>query len=151
VLMTFSIPGPPRTKKNSPRPVNVGGFMKVLPSKAYCAWFKQAMTHALLIRTSLQDQYKVQLPITNPVIVFAKFYLDRNTGPDENGLMQALGDFLQAPKFRKLPDGRLDWTHVTRDGCGVIDDDNLIRWKRGIEIHIDRQNPRIEVELEVLS
>lgn len=142
----FTLPVAPRTKKNSPRAVKVGGFTKVLPSKAYCDYFKAAMGYAILIRTQLRDQ-GAMLPIRKQVIVTAYFYLDANRAADVNGLQQALGDWMQETIASKKHPGK-----TRRVGAGIIGDDVQIKhWGDSQIAGVDRAFPRTEVTIEVLG
>jgi Holliday junction resolvase RusA-like endonuclease len=120
----FTITGPPRTKKNHSRVVRAGRFTKVLPSLAHEAWFALASSQAPTILRRIQGT-----PITGPVQVTARFYRDANRG-DLNGYQQALGDWLEAV-------------------C-IIEDDKWIESWDGSRKLVDKQNPRIEVEITEL-
>lgn len=136
--LTFTIPGAPRTKKNSQR-LGVGP-KKIRPSAAYEKWFDAAMSQAPPIVVAANRI--TRLPYALPVAVEAHFYLDVQSGQwgDLNGYQQALGDWLQAAKCDRH--GRR-----LRNGAGIIDDDQLIRSWDGSRIHTDLSAPRIEVIL----
>jgi hypothetical protein len=148
MVMSFTVPGPPRTKKTSQRIVQIKakgggrGFTKILPSEAFMEWFKRAMQYAPLIRAQLA-RAGVRLPITAFVQVRATFYRDRDSG-DLLGYEQALADWLQAPKINER--GKL-----IRQGAGVIADDVQIRSWDGSRLSKDAACPRIEVELSVIG
>lgn len=73
-MITLTIPGAPRTKKNSGRIVHAGG-LRLLPSKAWEQWANQVspMLRAWALRSRLQ-------PITYPVNCAALFYRDALRG-----------------------------------------------------------------------
>lgn len=139
-MIRFTVYGPPRTKKSHSRIVKCGNFPKVLPSLAHEEWFKNAMTQAPVILDSLRATGQ-NLPITEPVNLAAVFYRERASG-DLCGFLQALGDYLQAP--RTLPSGKKG-----RSGAGIIADDALIASFDGSRLAKDATNPRIEVTIEV--
>lgn len=127
---TFDVPGfviygAPRSKKNSPRIVNIGpmcrvcgkrgGFPKVLPSLAFEEWQADAIRQCMLIKPKLVA-VGVELPIVHPVGIEALFYLAptkegrmRLNCPDLSNLMEAVADMLQEAGI--LQDDRLiaDW------------------------------------------
>ncbi len=142
MLYTFTIMGAPRTKKTSNRIVRAGAFSKVLPSEAHEAWFKEAMSQAVLIQRFLRAQ-GLEQTIDHPVAVAAIFYRDRNVG-DLCGYLQSLGDFMQAPKV--LPSGK-----ISRNGAGIIGDDSQIVSWDGSRLRKDSVNPRIDVAVQVLE
>lgn len=107
----FVIRGAPRSKKNSPRVVNIGplcrtcgkrgGFPKVLPSLAYEEWEADAVKQCMGIKTKLRNA-GVELPIVHPIGVEALFYLAptkdgvmRRDCPDLSNLLEAVGDMMQ--------------------------------------------------------
>jgi hypothetical protein len=166
-VFRFTLPTTPRTKKTSNRicqiPARGGmckhcgkpcgrqakcpacgkrvGFTKILPSEAFAEFFKDAMTHAPMIRSGL-TRSGASLPLDGYLQVKAIFYRDRNTG-DLLGYEQALADWLQEPLTRN---GKR-----VRDGAGVIHDDSqIISWD-GSRPAKDAACPRIEVELSVLA
>jgi len=122
----FVLHGPPRTKKNHNRLVRAGRRYRVLPSAAHERWYRDACSQAWAIREELR-RAGVDLPIREPVRVWATFWRDRQIG-DECGYMQALGDWLER--------------------VGIIVNDRLIHWGE-VRLEKDAENPRIEVEIEI--
>ena len=121
----FVVHGAPRSKKNSPRIVNIGpmcrtcgkrgGFPKILPSLAFEEWQADAIRQCMLIKPKLVA-VGVELPIVHPVGIEALFYLAptkegrmRLDCPDLSNLMEAVADMLQEAGI--LQDDRLiaDW------------------------------------------
>ena len=141
MTVTFTIVGPPRTKKTSAQIVQAMGRAVLVPSEAHKKWFRVAMMSAPIIRTKLIDQ-GIPLPLRNEVSIAALFYRERNTG-DAVGYYQALGDYIQAPRHRN---GK-----TTRRGAGIIDDDRQIRDWDGSRLWKDADNPRIEVYLTIIG
>lgn len=130
-MYTFTIEGPPRTKKNSSRLV-LKPFPRLLPSKAYEKWEAEAMRFALLEKTKLRDEQGAILPIDGPVNVSALFFHNAKVveqEPDPVGLYQALADFLEAARF-------------------IINDRQIRSWN-GSEVMQDLANPRIEVTISL--
>lgn len=131
LIPPFTITSPPRTKKTSQRIVRFGKHkehIRVMPSKAYCDWEKEALTQAPLIKAALRKA-GVETPITDAVSVAATFYRDANRG-DVAGFLQALGDYLQK--------------------AGILADDVLIDSWDGSRLKKDGLNPRIEVCITAL-
>lgn len=161
----FTILGPPRTKKNSSQLVFPGRgykgwlqqvvnwvragcppanrpkppYAKVIPSEAFTEWFRNAMTQTPILCTMARDQ-GAELPIDEPVNVRALIYRERDDG-DAVNYYQAIGDFLQAARL----------TRPKRNGAGILSDDRLIRCWDGSRLLKDPKNPRIQVEITVLS
>ena len=141
MTVTFTIVGPPRTKKTSPQIVQAMGRAVLVPSEAHKKWFRVAMMSAPIIRTRLIDQ-GIPLPLRNEVSIAALFYRERNTG-DAVGYYQALGDYIQAPRHRN---GK-----TTRHGAGIIEDDRQIRDWDASRLLKDAANPRIEVTMTIIG
>ena len=124
LLLKFSIPGRPSTKKTSQRVVRRGGFTKILPSLLYEKYEKHCKEYC-------EDAWKNHgMPaIDCGVAVKLKVFLDSWIVGDECGYQQAHGDIIQAHS--------------------VIQDDMWIHWidKNEHMIFYDKENPRIEVEI----
>jgi|SRR5689334_13801700 len=132
VCPTFTLNGPPRTKKNH-------GVTKILPSLPYLEWYKLAMQQVPIIRTIFR-MANIRLPISGPVAVKALFYREARVG-DLNGYMQALGDFLQESRM---------FGNKQRTGAGIIKEDSQIcSWDGSRRLH-DKNFPRIEVTISIL-
>lgn len=146
--ISFTLAGPPRTKKTSNRIIQIRGkngargFTKILPSEAHEEWFKVAMQQAPGIRSQLAIA-GVSLPIDGWLEVHATFYRDRDSG-DLLGYLQALADWLQEPKEN-------DQGKTVRKGAGIIRDDVQIRSWDGSRLAKDAARPRIEVAIEVMT
>lgn len=131
--------GVPRTKKSHNRIVRVGGFNKILPSKAHEAWFKAAMTTVPKLQHWARKE-GFELPLKGPVEVRAIFYRDAQRG-DLLGFLQAIADWMQAPVTR-LYNGV---PRVTRQGAGIICDDvQIVSWD-GSRLEKDAANPRVDI------
>src|ERR1700735_1217141 len=121
----FVIRGAPRSKKNSPRVVNIGpmcrvcgkrgGVPKGLPSQAYCDWEADAIKQCMGIKVHLLNA-GVELPIVHPIGVEAVFYLAptkeglmRLDCPDLSNLLEAVGDMLQEASIIKDDRQICDW------------------------------------------
>lgn len=124
LILSFSIPGRPSTKKTSQRVVRRGGFTKILPSLLYEKYEKHCKSYC-------EDIWKNQdlPPIDCGIGIKLRVYLDSWVVGDECGYQQAHGDIIQAH--------------------GIIADDMWIHWLDNNEhmIHYDKENPRIEVEI----
>jgi Holliday junction resolvase RusA-like endonuclease len=126
VTSVCTILGPPRTK-NTGDIVPVPGTrrFRVIPSKNYRAWFKQAKQQVPFLR----QQLATQLPIRGRVEVTAIWYRDRNVG-DEDNFKKGLGDFLER--------------------SGILANDKQIHWGGGCRLDKDAARPRIEVAITEL-
>lgn len=117
--ITLTLPGSIRAKKNSKRIFARGRLKKVLPSKAYEAWEKQARQEAIWFLVG----YGFGDPLTTPVHVEAHIYYKGNR-PDLSGAMESIGDCLQ--------------------GVVWADDSQIVSWD-GTRLHHDLKNPRTEI------
>lgn len=123
--MNFTIPVKPRTKKNHSQLVTLrNGRQIMLPSKAYKE-FEEEIENWY----EISDKEIKQLHITKPINLKCIFYKDKNFKSDLSGYLQAIQDAL---------------VHV-----GMIEDDNhyIIQSLDGSRVFLDRENPRIEVEI----
>lgn len=136
-VFNFTIPVKPRTKKNHSQLVTLkNGRQMLLPSKPYkefekavCDWFKDLSTGRLYT----SDFTKVSFPIHTPVNLKCHFYKDKNYKSDLTGYLQAIQDSLVK--------------------AGFLDDDNskIIVSVNGSKVFLDRENPRIEIEVTFLE
>lgn len=125
--ISFTVPGPPRTKKTSNRIVRAGRFHKVLPSKAFEEWNRVAQMH-LANRSNLTNlgEIGLALPWRGAINCCATFYRQAAIG-DATGFYQALADALQE--------------------AGIVENDRLLVSWDGSRLKKDAKNPRIEVVL----
>lgn len=139
--LRFTIFAIPRTKKTSSRLVGLGkkcfacgkrAHVKILPSEAFEVFEQTAVLQGMVLTGKIHALGQ-HLPIEGPVHVKALFYRDANRG-DLTGYEQALADVLQAPTNR-------------RKGIGIIRDDVQIKSWDGTRLLVDRENPRIEIEI----
>lgn len=134
--ISFTIPGKPRTKKNSGWRTKYGG--KQMPSKAYLQWDSDAQKHLLkwavrneeFLNWCSYNRYGPDPCSAMPMNCQAIFYRDALRG-DAVGYYQALADTLQ--KF------------------GLVKNDSLIEQWDGSRLLKDAKNPRIEVTLETIK
>ena len=122
----FVIPGPPRTKKTHNRIILAGGRQRVLPSKAFEQWQKDA---GYFINNAKACWPHGEFPLPFRLNCRALFWRHANVG-DAVGFYQALADCLQ---------------HY-----GIVKNDALIVSWNGSELLKDASSPRVEVTLEVL-
>ncbi len=126
--ISFTIPGAPRTKKNSSRLDLRGARPRKIPSKAFEAWNKQAQIHLMIARNTLDNGG--YLPLEMDVNCCAHFFVDGLPAGDAVGYYQALADALE-------------------EG-GIVENDRLISSWDGSRVMLDKENPRIEVELKLI-
>lgn len=123
VLLRFTIPLRPITKKNNGRIINKDGRRRVIPSEAYekyeanCGWFIK----------------KLDKPIDCKINIKAIYYMPGKYKVDITNLHNALHDIL---------------VHY-----GVIKDDNckIVLGTDGSRVKVDKQNPRTEVTITTLD
>jgi Holliday junction resolvase RusA-like endonuclease len=112
------LPGSIRSKKNSKRIVMAGKYSKLIPSKAYLAWEKQAREYA-------QVQLRGSSLISDPVHVQVIAYY-RGRKPDLSGVLESVGDCLEG----------IVWEN----------DSQIMSWDGSRLVH-DKEKPRTEVQI----
>ena len=119
VILTFTIPLTPVTKKNSQRIVMRGGRPIILPSEKYKEYEESAL---YLIP-------KRQTPIDFPVNVKCIFYMPTNRVCDLTNHLEAIDDVMVK--------------------AGILKDDNykIVASHDGSRVMVDRDRPRTEVEI----
>lgn len=122
-LIEITIPGEPRTKKNSQRIIRAGQRNIVIPSKAFEDYQKSA---GWFIKCK-------GARIDAPCEISAQFYMKTRRRVDLVNLLEALDDIL---------------THY-----GVIVDDNaqIVTSHDGSRVRYDKQNPRTEIKIKLLE
>lgn len=128
--LKFTIFGNPKTKKNSQRIVMVGKYPRIIQSKEYLAYEKQATAQLLKSINSLRDsEMGCAFPISSPVNVKAVYYRLTLRRVDITNLESALMDILVK--------------------AGVLEDDNfkIVVSTDGSRVRHDKQNPRTEITI----
>lgn len=120
--LTFTLLGPPRTKKNHGVTDLRGNKPRQLPSKAYQVWDKLVQPQLAVFRAYTRHP----LPLTEPVNITALFYREALVG-DAVGFYQALADSLQK-------------------GGIVLNDALVVTWD-GSRLRKDDARPRVEVTI----
>lgn len=120
--ITLTIPLPPITKKNSQRIVRCGSYSRIMPSKQYERYEKDA---GHFLRRIAPTE-----PINEPVEVTAVFYMPTRRRVDLTNLLEALDDVLV--KY------------------GLLEDDNcrIIASHDGSRVEYDKDNPRTEITIK---
>lgn len=116
--IAYTIQGIPRTKKNSQRIIVIGGKRAVLQSRQYLCWEAPAVFQLQAQRHGLTWKC--------PVNMRAIVYRDRAVG-DLLNYLAAISDVLEK--------------------AGVVANDRLIVSLDGSRMLVDRQRPRVEIEL----
>jgi Holliday junction resolvase RusA-like endonuclease len=132
--MRFTIPVKPRTKKNHMQLVTLKtGRQMMLPSKAYKEFEKQVLNYVAENPLIIKSTEEFKLPIEEKINLKGLFYKEKDYKSDLAGYLQALQDALVK--------------------AGVIKDDNhkIIETTDGSRVFLDRDNPRIEVEITKIS
>ena len=117
--LDFTIPGPPRTKKNHQRLISVGGRPRVIPSKDYEQYEQTALWRLPRLREAIRE----------PVNVKCVYYMPTRRRVDLVNLLEATCDILV--KGRVLAD----------DNCGVVASHD------GSRVLYDRDDPRAEITI----
>lgn len=120
--LKFTIPLAPVTKKNSQRIAYRGQYSKILPSKAYVQYEKDAGYF-------LPDRGKNH---TGPCEVVCLFYMPTKRRVDLTNLLEAIDDVLV--KYKVLHD----------------DNSEIIRSHDGSRVLYDKDRPRTEVTIRFL-
>lgn len=123
--MKFTLNVKPRTKKNHMQLVTLKtGRQMLLPSKAYKEFEKEALMH---LKTMTIPYTKN--PVDYPINLKCVFYKDKDYKADLAGYMQAIQDVLVKAE--------------------ILADDNhkIIVSTDGSRVDLDRENPRIEIEI----
>lgn len=121
--LKFTIPLAPVTKKNSQRIVDCGQYRKILPSKAYVQYEKDAGYF-------LPDRGKSH---TGPCEVVCLFYMPTKRRVDLTNLLEAIDDVLV--KYKVLYD----------------DNSEIIKSHDGSRVLYDKDHPRTEVVIRFLK
>jgi Holliday junction resolvase RusA-like endonuclease len=123
----FTIPVKPRTKKNHGQIIHTkSGRHIMLPSPQYKEFEKEVIKYVTAEFGNIE-------PIDFKCNLKCKFYKDRNYASDLVGYLQAIQDALVK--------------------AGILKDDNtnIVTTVNGSEVHHDKENPRIEVEIEAIE
>lgn len=121
-MMTITLTGIPRTKKNSQRIIRIGRGSRILPSEAY-------MDYAGECAVQLVAQRAVNAGIDYPVNVACVYYMPTRRKVDLVNLLEATCDIL-------------------KDNFVVIDDNaSIIAGHDGSRVMYDKLHPRVEIEI----
>lgn len=119
--MTITIPGEPRTKKNHQRIFVKNGRPFVVPSAEYKAYEEQC------------GWFIPAMGIDSPVNVKCLYYMATRRRVDLVNLLEATCDIL------------------VKYGCLKDDSSNIVVSHDGSRVLLDRENPRVEVEIGLLE
>ena len=130
MALSFTIAGPPRTKKNHGKVIQRGARKLHVSSDAYQEWNASAQMQLARVRAQykgfLAPSGRKMLPWDFAVNVAALFYRHADVG-DAVGFYQALADTLQ--------EGRI-----------LVNDKQIVSWD-GSRMLKDATNPRVEVTI----
>lgn len=126
-MYKFTIPVHPITKKNNPRIFHTGGRTIVLPSKAY----EKFENDCLKIIPS-----KYRIKINYPVNIKVLYYVKTKRRIDKTNLESAIMDVLVKAEVLADDSAISPEIVVSTDGSRVL---------------IDKQNPRVEIEITRLK
>ena len=129
LISKFIIPSSPATKKNSNQAIRVKGFLRIIPSKRFLDYQKFCKPYL--------DEIKKEKPFDFGITVKIRVATGKWIVPDYTNVCQALGDILQ--HYEVVENDK--WIHWT-DG-EVNENVPLEHWFIGV----DKENPRLEVEI----
>jgi Holliday junction resolvase RusA-like endonuclease len=125
-IMTITLTGDPRTKKNSQRIIRIGRGSRIIPSKAY-------MDYAEECALQLLAQRATNAGIDYPVNVCCVYYMPTRRKVDLTNLNEAIHDILVA-------------NYVLMD-----DNRDIIASTDGSRVEYDKQHPRVEITITPLE
>lgn len=126
-MIKFTLPVKPRTKKNHGQIVHTkSGKHVILPSKPYKEFEKEVVSY-------VEDLFGNMEPIDFKCNVKCVFYKDADRKSDLMGYMQAIMDAL------------------VKAGLLLDDNSKIVYSTDGSYVDLDRENPRIEVQIEALE
>lgn len=119
VIIKFTVPLPPITKKNSQRIVKMGSRYSILPSEKYKEYESMALWFIP----------KRGVPIDFPVNIKCVFYMPTNRPCDLTNHLESIDDVMVK--------------------AGLLKDDNykILASHDGSRVLVDKNNPRTEVEI----
>lgn len=123
IVLSFTIPIEPRTKKNSQSIIINKGRPLIIPSSAYSKYEKECRPYIPAIDKT----------IDYPVNVKANYFMKTHRRVDLVNLLQATSDMLVHYK--------------------IIEDDNckIIKSYDGSTVDYDKENPRVEIEITAIK
>lgn len=121
-MTKYIIPLNPVTKKNSQRIVNIGGYPKIIPSKAYMKYLNDSSYFFKRIK-----------PVNHPVNLKCLYYMQTKRRVDLVNLLEATCDLLVT--FGVLKD----------------DNSSIVVSHDGSRVFYDKQSPRTEIYLEEIA
>ena len=116
--MKLIIYGPPRTKKNSAQLIGGGLHPRMIPSKPYREYERDAIS-----------QLPMMQPIESPVNVQCVYYMPTRRRVDLTNLNSSIADIL------------------VRGGVLADDNRDIIASMDGSRVMYDKGNPRVEIEI----
>lgn len=124
IHLTLTIPGTPRTKKNSQRIITVKGRPMIIPSKDFKAYSAACMRHL---------PHTLKPRIAERVNVCCVYYMPSRRRVDLLNLLGATCDIL------------VEGGILLDDHCGIVAAHD------GSRVEYDKLNPRVEITLEAMD
>lgn len=123
--LTLTIYGVPRTKKNSQQIIKVGGRDRLVQSKIYREYEKEAVEQIEAMHKAWHIDYKANVKCI--------FYRPTKVRCDLTNLLEAIDDILVK--------------------AGVLEDDNwkIIGGHDGSRVRFDSENPRTEITITEMN
>ena len=126
LILKFTIPGRPATKKTNQRVIRRGRMTRILPSIQFENYEKSCKN----VVESFWKSFNYP-PIDCGISINCKIYLNNWIMGDESNYYQSFGDLIQ--------------TH------GILNDDIWIHWvdnNESVMMEPDKENPRVEFEIK---
>lgn len=119
-MLTYTLYGPPRTKKNSQQiRRTAAGRPFVAPSKVFTEYERSCLAQ-------IKTPYR---PVSEPVNVKCVYYMPTRRRVDLTNLLEATDDILVK-------------AGVLADDCAAV-----VAAHDGSRVKLDRENPRVEIEI----
>lgn len=121
LILTMTLSGEPRTKKNSQRIIRIGRGFRIMPSKAFTDYERTCV---------MQIAADMRLCIAERVNVKCVYFMPTHRRVDLTNLLEATDDIL------------VDAGVLADDHCGII------RSHDGSRVEYDKHYPRVEITIE---
>lgn len=125
-MIRFTLPVRPVTKKNSGQIVMRGSYPILLPSKQYLNFEKDCMPYFAQVKKQVEQ-------INYPINLQCVFYTETKRRVDLSNLLNAVDDAM------------------VKSGLILDDNRDIIAGHDGSRVYHDKENPRIEIEINELK
>lgn len=126
MIIKFTLPVKPTTKKNSGQIVMRGSYPKLLPSKQYLQFEKDTQPYFINVKNQVGS-------ISYPINMECLFYMETHRKVDLCNLLNAVDD------------------SMVKSGLIIDDNRDIIAGHDGSRVYFDKLNPRIEIVITELT